>query len=499
MGKLDGTRGVIAALFAVAALLHLLPVWRVQFVPTVDGPTHLYNALVLAEGTPEMARAFFTDWRPHPNWLTHLLLAAGVTVLPPVAAEKVVVSLIVLLFLGGCWRLAGVVDRDSRIHAFLATPLAYHLLFQMGFYNYSLGVALVPFALASWWRRRERASWRDVAVTAGWLLLLYFAHVIAAVAAIGCIAVAWIVSIVLRGREQWRHGLAFVPVALLLLWFFLQPKPPGGTWSWNGALFFMPLYKTALLLTFDLRQLAWGSILAAAFGAMILLTFAVETIDRQRRRIALRERDVFLLLALLGVAAYLAAPLSVEEGLVLKARVLIFPYLLILPWLTPRAARLPLAIVLTLAVSANAFFLRDAWKRNDKRIAAAVAPLRSAEPGRTIVPLIFDRSSPHSTLPLLSHAMSYGATERRLVDLGNYEAGLPFFPVQFRPDVTRPPIISLETAPGDYDPTRWAASVDYIYTWKMPPDAPLATRLAERYDLSAENGDARLYARRPSR
>lgn len=466
----------ILILFTLVAALHLLPVWRVQFVPTVDGPSHAYNGVVLRElarGTPEFARVFFADLRPHPNWITHLML----TVMP----EKVVVSAILLLFLFGCWRLGGV-------YAFLAMPLAYHLLFQMGFYNYSIGVALVPFALASWWQRRVQPAWHTVAITAAWLVLLYFAHVIAAAATIGFLLIAWCVSIALRGwRAQWRHGLAFLPVASLLLWFFLQPKPPGGTWTWNGALLWTPLLRTALLLTFDLRQLLWGTALAIAFAVLIAITFLLEKRG---------ERDVFLLLTIAAVAAYLAAPISVEEALVLKARLLIFPYLVILPWLTPRLARWPLVIVLALAATANVFFIRDAWKRNDKLIAAAVEPLKAAVPHRTIVPLIFDRSSPHSTLRLLSHAMSHGAAQRRLVDLGNYEAGLPFFPVQFRRDVKRPPIISIETAPGDYDPNAWADAVDYVYTWKMPADAPLAARLAERYDLAAEHGEARLYARR---
>ena len=476
-------------------MLHLLPIWRVQFVPTVDGPSHVYNAVVLRElasDTPELARVFFADLRPHPNWLTHLLLTAGVTVLPPVVAEKLVVSAIVLLFLAGCWILAGAVNRDSRVHAFLAMPLAYHLLFQMGFYNYSLGVALVPFALASWWRRRETASWKSIAITAAWLVLLYFAHVVPAVIAALFLAILWLVSMVIRGwRTQWKHGVAFVPVALLLVWFFLQPQPPGGTWTWNGALLWTPLLRTMLLLTFDLRQLMIGTALAVIFALLIVLTLVLEKYRR--------EADVFLLLAVVGVAVYLAAPLSVEEGMVLKARLLIFPYLAILPWLTPRVARVPVAAVLALAVTANVFFLRDAWKRNDRVIAAAVEPLRAAKPLRTIVPLIFDRSSPHSTLPLLSHAMSYAAAERRLVDLGNYEAGLPFFPTRFQPDVQRPAIHAIETAPGEYDPAPLAAKVDYVYTWKMPADAPLAARLAEHYAVAAEQGDARLYVRRDAK
>jgi hypothetical protein len=484
----------LATLFAVVAALHLLPIWRVQYLPTVDGPAHLYNAVILRElaaGTPEFTRTFFVDLRPHPNWLTHLLLAAALGVAPLVVAEKLVVSMIVLLFLGGCWRLAGVIEPERRVYAFLLMPLAYHLLFQMGFYNYSLAVALVPFALASWWERRERPGWRTNAITAGWLVLCYFAHVLPAVVAVLFLLIMWSVSVALRGwRTQWPHLIAFVPVTALLAWFFLQPKPPGGTWIWSGTLLWKPLLQTFLLLTFDPRQLTFGTAVAIALGTLIVLTFVRETM--------FRERDVFLLLALAATAMYLVAPVSAEEGLLLKARLLIFPYLVILPWLTSRLGRLllPLAVAFAIVATANVFFLRDAWKRNDKVMARAILPLRNAAPLHTIVPLIFDRTSPHATLPLLSHAISYAAAGHRLVDLANYEAGLSYFPIQFRPTVRHPPIFALQTAPADFDPRPWANEIDYIYTWKMPPDAPLMARLHEHYDLTVDEGEARLYARR---
>ncbi|MEA2490683.1 MAG: hypothetical protein QOH21_2475, partial [Acidobacteriota bacterium] len=361
MSPITRRRG-LAALFAIVAALHLLPIWRVQYLPTVDGPSHLYNAVVLRElaaGTPEFTRAFFVDLRPHPNWLTHLLLAAALGVAPLVVAEKLVVSMIVLLFLGGCWRLAGVIEPERRVYAFLVMPLAYHLLFQMGFYNYSLAVALVPFVLASWW---ERPGWR----TALWLLLCYAAHVLPAAVAVVCVV------IIGASRKQWRALIAVVPVTALLAWFFLQPKPPGGTWIWSGTLLWKPLLQTFLLLTFDPRQLTLGTALAIVLGTLIVLTFFREKM--------FRERDVFLLLALATTAMYLIAPISAEEGLLLKARLLIFPYLVILPWLTSRLGRLllPLAVVFAIVATANVFFLRDAWKRNDKVMARAILPLRDA-------------------------------------------------------------------------------------------------------------------------
>jgi hypothetical protein len=279
---------------------------------------------------------------------------------------------------------------------------------------------------------------------------------------------------------------ALTPASLMIAWFALRPSAQAGAWTWKGALMWQPLTRMLLLLTMDLRQLTFGTILGIIFGALIVITFAIERVGR--------ERDVFLLFTAIAIALYLAAPLGMNGDLLLKARFLLFPYLLLLPWLTPRLGKLPLAIVFALIATANVFFLRDAWKRNDKVIASAIAPLSITEPLHTIVALVFDRSSPHATVAVLSHAMSYAAAERRLVDLGNYEAGTGYFPIAFRDGVKRPDIFALESAPHDFDPS--ASSPDYIYTWKMPAGSPIETRLAEHYDVAASEGEARVYRRR---
>ena len=81
-----------------------------------------------------------------------------------------------------------------------------------------------------------------------------------------------------------------------------------------------------------------------------------------------------------------------------------------------------------------------------------------------------------------------GVPERRLHRLGLQE--------RVNIALDRPPIIDLETAPGNFDPNRWNA--DYIYTWKMPAGAALESRLSSRYEVVRVEGQARLYARKAS-
>jgi hypothetical protein len=472
-------RRLVTALFFGVALLHLLPVWRVDYVPTTDGPSHVYNAVVLRElltGSPEFARVFEIDSRPHPNWLSHALLGLAMVVATPIIAEKIVVSVIVIVFLAGLWTLAGLIDARNRVYAFLAMPLAFSWPLQMGFYNFSLAAGLMMFALAAWWRRRT-------AVLALLLVIGYFAHAVPTAVALLLIAAG--------SRRRLKTLPALIPVSLLFIWFLLQPKLPGGHWTWKGAFLWEPFARLALLLTFDLRQLMFGTAIAIVFAILIVITLIVEN-----RGFKFSERDTFLLLTVLAAVLYFAAPISVEEGLVLKARLLMIPYLVVLPWLTPRLGRWPVAIVLAIVVVANVFFIRNRWKESAKMIAGAVRPIAAASPRRTIVPLIFDRAVPHSILPLLSHASSYGSVDRRLIDFGNYEAALGFFPVKFRDGIHRPAILDVETAPGNYDVDAFAGIVDYVYTWKMPANAPLEARLLARYELASADGEARLYKRK---
>jgi hypothetical protein len=85
---------------------------------------------------------YAVDWRPNPNWSGHAVLAVLMTVVPPVIAEKILVSGIVLLFLCGIWLFAGAVGESGRAVAFFAFPFAYNLPLQMGFYNFCIGAAL---------------------------------------------------------------------------------------------------------------------------------------------------------------------------------------------------------------------------------------------------------------------------------------------------------------------------------------------------------------------
>jgi hypothetical protein len=443
----------VLVLFVAVAALHLLPVLRVELIPTVDGPSHVYNAQVLrelAKGTQEFARVFAVNTRLNPNWLGHLVLMAS--------SEKVLFGAIVLLFLSGCWRLGGA-------WAFLAMPLSYHLLLQMGFYNYALAVALSLHAIASWWRGER------IWITSLWMFFCALAHPLPVAVAVVFIGIAWLMG----DDRRWIRLIPLIAPILIVGIFLLRPEHPGGTWTWKGALLFQPLLRVILLYTFEPRQIVFGTVLGVIYGLLIIATIAID---------GWKARPAFAVLTIAAIAMYLAAPVSEQEGLVLKARLLIFPFVIILPWLTPRLLRAPLIIALALVATANVFYLRACWKESAKVMQRAIEPFAAAQPNRTLIALMRDRAAPNAQLLYLWHVVSYAAARHHLIDLGDYEASMAFFPVVYRPNVRRPSMFDLETWPPPVDPTAYAP--DYIYTWKYE-------RSFDGYKLIASHGDARLY------
>src|SRR5689334_4394972 len=132
-------------LYAAISVVAIVPIWSVRYLPTIDGPSHLYNSWILysllrgAKGP--IADWFQISWRPYPNWIGHAVMSLLMFVVSPIIAEKLFVTGIVLLFLYAMWRYSGAAGDASRPFVFVAVPFAYSLMLQNGFYNFYTGSA----------------------------------------------------------------------------------------------------------------------------------------------------------------------------------------------------------------------------------------------------------------------------------------------------------------------------------------------------------------------
>lgn len=489
-------------LFGVLVVLHLLPFWVVANVPTTDGPSHVYNAWILERlaippGDPQLAPFYQIDWRPLPNWIGHATLALLLPVFSPATAEKILVSGSVVLFLLGARSLAGAVDPERRWLAFLAFPLVFNQTFQLGLFNFGFSLGFFLFAVAFWWRHRTAPGLGFALRLNGLLLLCYFSHVVSALLALFAIGVLWLVTL---RAAPWRRHLLHVallaPQAILPLWFVRSNAGGPVATGWPVSVLVRYFCRLEVLFSFSESQILLGTLLAALFLLLAVATLA------GRRPLVLREEDGFLLLALLFVVIYFVSPEGMSGGTLLKNRLSLYPWLLLLPWLAPRFSprwnrplRTALVAVLALVAAGNVVAHVRWYRTADRDVQAFLATTGGIAPGTRVLPLLFDRKASVCVLPLLGHAFDRAATEKRLIDWSNYEAATDKFPIRFR-GMPRPDLWVVEAMPEQLHPDPYRDQIDYVFCWKMPPGSSLGRRLLWRFALISEQGPARLYERR---
>ena len=481
-----------AWLFAVIALFQLVPIWSVRYIPTGDGPEHLYNSLVIhdlvARRKGALTDVYAIDRRPLPNWIGHAAMAGLMFVVPPLIAEKLFLSATILLFLGAAWMLASAAS--SRAYAFLAFPFTYHAMLQAGFYNFSAAAGLCIAAIAVWWCRRDRPDAKTIALVAVLLVLCYFSHPLPFAIACASIGILWIFTV--RGRTfatHVRHLLAFVPVAPLAIWYALGQG--AGTVASHKpiARSLADLAQARILLTFSAHQLQLGLFVVASITVLALISTFKER----------RAENAFLPILLLLFVLSLWAPETIAGGQMFAERVALLLYVLPIAWLSPRvpkAAQIAVVIVFSTIAIANAAFIATRWRHYERPMRDYVESVKAAAPQSRMLPLMFDRSAEGAFVPLLWHAAAYGAAERRLVELDNYEAHTAYFPTTLRDPASAFDFGVAEVAPQTLDVAGTAPFARYIATWKLPANSSIAAELDRIYRVVDARGNARLYERR---
>lgn len=500
-----GRAGWVGWLFLALALLYVLPFWIVTNVPTVDGPCHTYNAWILrqyhnTQEYPLFSRYYDLDLRPHPNWIGHAAMALLMFPFEPRTAERILVSGYVLLFLGAVWYLAGAVEPERRAFAFLGFPFVFNVLFQMGFYNFCFSVGFFLLAVALWWRRRERPGPGFAAALNLVLLLCYFSHIVSLLLALFAIGVLWLTTL---RRESWKRHLLHVPILLpqlaLPLWFVRAQGAETTPEAESFEVLLGYLRRLDVLVSFSDLQFRLGFALAVLFPLLIAFTLVRESLSWTGRLPGWRFRgeDGFLLLALLIVVLYFAGPAGGAGGTMLKPRLSLYPFLLLIPWFSARMPRpVRTAGVAALAVLAllNLGYVIHWYRVLDGEMKTFLAGLERVRPDSRLLPLLFNRSSA-ARLGVFGHAADYAALEKGLVDWDNYEADTDLFPVRFKPGLKRPTIYQIEALPGDVEIDAYRGEVDYVYLWKKPPELWIP-RLRRYYVGLGGEGPGQLWRRK---
>lgn len=467
------------ALFIALGLLQLAPLWSVRYLPLGDGPAHVYNAWILHElvsgdAPPHIAAHYRIDWRPHPNWTGHAVMALLMFAVPPLVAEKLLLTLILATLFAGAWLLVTAVNPRNDVYAFAVFAFTYAQSLIAGYYNYSLSVGLFLIVLAMWWRRKP------VWLIALLLVLCYFTHPMATVLACGSVGLLSLL------QRRWKDLLALVPVApLLLLSNVAGSGPRQFHIDWSAA---TVLLRFEVLHVFDLRQRPISLAISLVYAAFIALTLM-----RERRR----PENALALLALIFAATMFWLPAAAGTRDLFLQRTSLFLFLTLAAWFTPKIGprvRVALLAILSIIAVANAAIHVERLRHFGRDLATFIRAFDPIEPGTTFLPLLYTPFYSESLVPLYPHAVSYVALEKRLVHLANYEPVANYFPVANR-KVTIDASVA-ELTPRSIDIAQAAKHADYIATFDLPRHSLQRRDLQQLYRLVRDQHNVRIYRRR---
>ena len=533
-------RTVEAALFVILVLVHLFPLWYFDYFPSQDGPAHLNNASIILgydePGNDHLRQYFLISPHPEPNWSGHLLLAGMMRFVSPLTAEKILLGVYVLLFPLLVRYALACIRPDVGFLAVLVFPFIYGYPLHLGLYNFSLGLALFFLPLGYLLKHGDRINVPRTLALALMLVVLYFSHFVALLAAGLAIGVITVWRLAAGWLEARREGgsaspwglfrrMALGPLAALLLpsllvLFFLERQ--GARHVAGNSIRQLALSAAGLLslVSFHPREQICTWALSALFFLVTILLFAV----RLRRR-ELGRREALLAAAAAFGLVYLLAPSKMSGGAVINERLMLFPFLMLILWFgtaawrgAARAGIQAAAVVLALALFG--MHLQD-YSRINESLEEYMSASELVEPRSTLLPLSFSHQGHTRQGRVLTqrfgpflHAGAYIAAERNLVDLKNYEATTGHFPVLYRPELDPYTHIGvdhgLERQPPrarfiDYA-ERTGGRVDYVLLWGvrdrqryLEPTLEIMDQLHEGYELahtSSPRGLAQLWRRK---
>jgi len=457
---------------------------------------------------------------PEPNWSGHLILAGLTWLVSPLTAEKILLSIYVLLF-PLLLRYALIQVRpDAGFLAILVFPFIYGYPLHLGLYNFSLGLALFFLPLGYFIKHGERFTLRRSVVLALLMILLYFSHFIALLAAglaIGILTLWQLGARLIQRRHQGEQvsllqlfrqlvlgPLAALMPAALLAAAFLERQGAGHLAGNSLKQLVLSAAGLFSLVSFHPREQFCTWPLAAIFfivaGGLFLIRLARRELGR---------KDGMLAAAAAFGLVYLLAPAKMSGGAVINERLMLFPFLLLILWFGTAAWRGAARIGLQTAVALIALVLFGMHAQDYARVNDYLDEYLSAaeyiEPRSTLLALSFShqghtpqgRALTQRFGPFI-HASGYIAAQRSVVDLKNYEATTGHFPVIYRPELDpythiginhglerQPPLVNFL----DYG-ERTGGSVDYVLLWQirdrqryLEPTLEIFHQLNQGYEL----------------
>jgi hypothetical protein len=456
-------------------LLNLIPVLSFKFFPTVDGPAHLYNSNLIVEllKHPGSPLHDFIVFKTNINltWFGHFILSALLFVFPAFITEKIVLLIYLIGFPVSIRHLFRTLSIDDKYLIYLIFPFTYSFLFYYGFFNFNTGLVFFVFGVSFWIKYLNNPDTRKIIVLFLLSSLICLFHLFIFAIFLLVIFLLNIQNILFlkhdnatANQNPVKHiflqliPLSFGLVIMVNYLLFSQTT--------NGPSVYLPFSKIVTLLTtiMPAKGINYGK--AAVFIKWIfyvLMAFIVYFLvvkiyyTRLKKKYIFRNK-IWLFAALLMLILLFVVPDSKGHAIgFLTSRLMFFFFIFLIIWLASQDVFKWFKVLVFIVVNYLNFALIIhnylSVSRGCKLAEEIHSVSRYIEPYRVVLPVV------HSDDFIYGHISNYLSTDKPIVILEDYEAGLEHFPLQWNSkNITRSLFENLQPGNNFKD---WVNSINH--------------------------------------
>ncbi len=467
--------------------VHIGLVWLLPYFPTQDGPSHVYNLVILKDllnGGREWGNYFTYTLHAVPNLGFNLLSYPMLHFFPTLVVEKLFVSVYVALMGIGVYFFLHTFNKTSLPFIFFVFPVIFNFNLLMGFYSFVIAVPLFLIAFSFSWKIRNRSkTCKFVFFNIAGVVIFYF-HLISFI--LFLLSLFCITIVQYRGLKKIVFDqikfISIISPCLLVLSFYLV-KSPGSLPTDFSYLFNFSRYiylrndlSFFSTVTFSPWEMLPGFLFTFLFLSFFILSvysLIKEPYDGGIKIKEFSDSDKALIyLSLFLLVIYFIAPVRFGSGNYFNQRFPWVIFIILLPLLRVNtilvSKRFVISSIISVAVLFFAFNSIILWQQSSK-VKNFLSGLNAGLPKGAYVMTYKKRNSKDGwhRVDVLMHAASYYGIIKGCVDIGNYETDFEYFPIHFKDTIPRfpyPDQIGYKAETVDWSEY---PSIQYILGWEV--------------------------------
>ena len=469
--------------YALLLILHIGVIWFFSYFPTQDGPSHIYNLVILKElieGGENWSNYFTYELKLIPNLGFLIVSYPLLQLFSPIVVEKIFLSIYIFLFGIAAPIFLKTFGKRLFPYIFLIFPVIFNYNLFLGFYSYSITIPFFLIIVSLSWKLRDIAvTWKFLWLNIAGLSLFFF-HLIPFVFFVLWLAVIDLTRKITKKNKIYnliKLQLIIFPSLSALLFYLIKAEKYSLDFSHLGSL---KRYSMLFLdlVSFSTLSLSKLQMFPAIPYIFIVIVFGYSTFKKNyfcHKRSNLlaidKNKEPLILLAITLTMIYFIAPFRFGNGSFLNQRFPWVIFLITLPCLEiPDTFFWKLYGTKILAFIVGIFFLFNVYVIYEENVKVQEFMVASKEVEFEPFEIVMTYKvlkNDWSRVDVLIHAASYFGIFKRVINCNNYEARSNYFPVKFRESIPHMPdsfqIIHMPYTINFED----YSSIKYILGWDL--------------------------------